>query len=413
MWKKKPPFRLALNRAASDEIAPHCKHYTESGVRKLHESGTALAEDPEAPVSKMPDSSEAHDQASLKSAKDRDGEPYPAFASEKSRTEASGKTGSEKKFYHNVSSGADFAAQPPVTTMTVASTVLTADTVPRRQVPMIPNMQKTVEVPQVDEASDLDAFGLVQGGQCTRVVDESEAQGPEDELVPVAPNMGAGGSHPQATLNQEWAEDLREIRRMVEFLVRRERKLDVKADVAIRRLERLERENLQLEDEVLESSLPDALADRTKVVKLVVDKWFVDKGFGFGKVPSGEVVFIHASVVQGAEVLMIGTEAWVQVVSDDARAQGGGSEPGEPGERPRGSKRETGKGRAKRQSVPDERPSSRQSWRPSPNEQCPRCAPILRACLATSQLQSAVSCRQPVTAPSLPEATLSCQNEAP
>ena len=304
------------------------------------------------------------DQASLKSAKDRDGEPYPAFASEKSRTEASGKTGSEKKFYHNVSSGADFAAQPPVTTMTVASTVLTADTVPRRQVPMIPNMQKTVEVPQiqyvdkivdapvtvtqpsvpaeaerescskkrksafesdemVDEASDLDAFGLVQGGECTRVVDESEAQGPEDELVPVAPNMGAGGSHPQATLNQEWAEDLREIRRMVEFLVRRERKLDVKADVAIRRLERLERENLQLEDEVLESSLPEALADKTKVVKLLVDKWFVDKGFGFGKVPSGEVVFIHASVVQGAEVLMIGTEAWVQVVSDDARAQGG------------------------------------------------------------------------------------------
>ena len=110
---------------------------------------------------------------------------------------------------------------------------------------------------------------------------------------------------------------------MVEFLVRRERKLDVKADVAIRRLERLERENLQLEDEVLESSLPEALADKTKVVKLRVDKWFVDKGFGFGKVPSGEVVFIHASAVQGAEVLMIGTEAWVQVVSDDARAQGG------------------------------------------------------------------------------------------
>ena len=72
---------------------------------------------------------------------------------------------------------------------------------------------------------------------------------------------------------------------MVEFLVRRERKLDVKADVAIRRLERLERENLQLEDEVLESSLPEALADKTKVVKLIVDKWFVDKGFGFGKVP--------------------------------------------------------------------------------------------------------------------------------
>ena len=104
---------------------------------------------------------------------------------------------------------------------------------------------------------------------------------------------------------------------MVEFLVRRERKLDVKADVSIRRLERLDREKVQLEDEVLESNLPEALADKTKVVELLVDKWFVDKCFGFGKVPSGEVVFIHASAVQGAEVLMIGTEVWVQVVSDD------------------------------------------------------------------------------------------------
>ena len=110
---------------------------------------------------------------------------------------------------------------------------------------------------------------------------------------------------------------------MVEFLVRRERKLDVKADVAVRRLERLEREHSQLEDEEREASLQDALADRTKVVKLVVDKWFVDKGFGFGKAPTGEVVFIHASVVRGAEVLTIGTDAWVQVMHDDARAQGG------------------------------------------------------------------------------------------
>ena len=114
----------------------------------------------------------------------------------------------------------------------------------------------------------------------------------------------------------------------------------MKAEVAVRRLARLEKEHSQLEDEEREASLPDALADRTKVAKLVVDKWFVDKGFGFGKVPSGEVVFIHASAVQGAEVLMIGTEAWVQVVSDDARVQGGFR-----ARRPRGSKRERqGKG---------------------------------------------------------------------
>ena len=236
----------------------------------------------------------------------------------------------------------------------------------QHKVPMIQRVQKTVEVPQIqyvdkvveapvavaqhpvpvdaeflwveevsvgtqtvsrkrklsmetESAESADGMSDVEPGG----VDKTSVQGPEDKLVPVAPNMEAGGSYPQATWNQEWAEDLREIRRMVEFLVQRERKLDVKADVAIRRLERLEKENLQLEDEALEASLPDALADKTKVVKLLVDKWFVDKGFGFGKAPSGEVVFIHASAVQGAEVLVIGTEAWVQVVNDDARAQGG------------------------------------------------------------------------------------------
>ena len=174
--------------------------------------------------------------------------------------------------------------------------------------------------------------GLVQEGESTLEVDETREKSAADEgkdldLLPVAPNMEAGGSHLQATAEEErivdWTQDLREIRRMVEFLVRRERKLDVKADVAVRRLARLEREHSQQEDEEREASLPDALADRTKVVKLVVDKWFVDKGFGFGKVPTGEVIFIHASVVHGAEVLMIGTDAWVQVVRDDARAQGG------------------------------------------------------------------------------------------
>ena len=41
---------------------------------------------------------------------------------------------------------------------------------------------------------------------------------------------------------------------------------------------------------------------------MLVDKWFVDKGYGFGKAPTGEIVFIHASAVQGAEVLTIGTD---------------------------------------------------------------------------------------------------------
>merc|ERR1711868_91945 len=112
MWKNKPPFRLALNKAASDEIAWHCKHYTGRGVMKFYESGAALAQDMGVSVSKMEESIEAHYQASLKTAEDPDGGPYPAYPSGKSWDEASGKTGSGKKFYPNVISGADFATQP-------------------------------------------------------------------------------------------------------------------------------------------------------------------------------------------------------------------------------------------------------------------------------------------------------------
>ena len=130
-------------------------------------------------------------------------------------------------------------------------------------------------------------------------------------------------AHTQATTEErivEWAQWLHEIRRLAEFLVRRERKLHVQTDVAARRLERLEKDNFQVEDEEHEASLSDSLADKAKVVKLVVDTWFADKGFG--EVPSGEVVFIHASVVQGAKVLTNGTDTWVQVANDDARSQG-------------------------------------------------------------------------------------------
>ena len=76
-----------------------------------------------------------------------------------------------------------------------------------------------------------------------------------------------------------------------------------------------------------EANLQEALSSQSKAVKVLVDKWFVDKGYGFG-----EIVFIHSSAVQGAEVLTIGTDAWVQVVNDDARAQGG-TEQREPGGR--------------------------------------------------------------------------------
>ena len=111
MRKNKPSFHLALNRAASDEIARHCKHCTERGVTRLYESGTALAEGMRVPVSKMEELIAAHYQTSLKTVKDPDRRPYPAYPSGKSWCEACGKMGSGQKFYHNVTPGSDFAAE--------------------------------------------------------------------------------------------------------------------------------------------------------------------------------------------------------------------------------------------------------------------------------------------------------------
>ena len=42
MWKNKPPFRLALNKEASDEIAWHCKHCTWRGMMKFYESSKPI-----------------------------------------------------------------------------------------------------------------------------------------------------------------------------------------------------------------------------------------------------------------------------------------------------------------------------------------------------------------------------------
>merc|ERR550514_913006 len=76
MWKNKPPFRLCLNKAASDEIIWHCKHYTGRGVMKFYESGKALAADMGVPLSVIEASHEQHFQAAKKTEKDPDGGPH-------------------------------------------------------------------------------------------------------------------------------------------------------------------------------------------------------------------------------------------------------------------------------------------------------------------------------------------------
>ena len=99
-------------QATSDDIAWPCKHCTGRGVMKLHESGAALAGDRGVLVPNMQDLIETHIQAS--DGRDRVGGSSPAYPSGKSWDEASGKTGPGKKFYHEVVSGADFTAQPPL-----------------------------------------------------------------------------------------------------------------------------------------------------------------------------------------------------------------------------------------------------------------------------------------------------------
>merc|ERR1719195_1357662 len=112
MWKNKPPFRLCLNKAASDEISWHCKHYTGRGVMKFYETGAALAKDMGVDLSVLEETHNAHYEASQKQAKDPEGGSWNAYPSGKSWDEASGKTGSGKKFYHNVIKGEAVKTEP-------------------------------------------------------------------------------------------------------------------------------------------------------------------------------------------------------------------------------------------------------------------------------------------------------------
>merc|ERR1712127_758595 len=89
----------------------HCKHYTGRGVMKFYESGAALAKEMGISVSVLEETHEAHYQAAKKTEKDPNGGSWPAYPSGKSWDEASGKTGSGKKFYHNIITGSAVAKE--------------------------------------------------------------------------------------------------------------------------------------------------------------------------------------------------------------------------------------------------------------------------------------------------------------
>merc|ERR1712196_397639 len=60
MWKNKGPYRLCLNKAASDEIIWHCKHYTGRGVMEYFENGQALADEISCPLQRLVDHHDQH-----------------------------------------------------------------------------------------------------------------------------------------------------------------------------------------------------------------------------------------------------------------------------------------------------------------------------------------------------------------
>merc|ERR1719502_1337214 len=79
---------------------------------RYYENGEELAKDMGVPIQKLMDTTEAHYQAAKKTEADPEGGPWPAYPSGKSWDEPSGKTGSGKKFYHNIIPGSAVPTEP-------------------------------------------------------------------------------------------------------------------------------------------------------------------------------------------------------------------------------------------------------------------------------------------------------------
>merc|ERR1711979_161127 len=90
----------------------HAKHYTGRGVMKYYESGEAFAKDMGVPLSVLEEEHEKHFQSAKKQEKDPDGGSWPAYPSGKTWDEPSGKTGSGKKFFHNIIPGSAVPTEP-------------------------------------------------------------------------------------------------------------------------------------------------------------------------------------------------------------------------------------------------------------------------------------------------------------
>jgi len=95
MFKNKGPFRLCLNKKASDEISWHCKHYKGRGLMKFYNNMTELAKEMGVDVQTIAANFKEHNENEEKQKKDPENGPYDAYGGGK----AWDKWG--KKFYHN------------------------------------------------------------------------------------------------------------------------------------------------------------------------------------------------------------------------------------------------------------------------------------------------------------------------
>ena len=149
-----------------------------------------------------------------------------------------------------------------------------------------------VNIASGDEAEDEPEMeqemtrSLVQGGELM-LMDETDVQGPEHKMI--------------QEMHAEWAQELREMQRkfaddMASEMTdvkndldtcpratrssgpQRERCAGTKAEIAARRLDKMEREQDEADDAEHEANFQEALTNQSKTVKVIVDKWFVDKG---------------------------------------------------------------------------------------------------------------------------------------
>merc|ERR1711990_1370420 len=79
---------------------------------KFYENGKALAADMGVPLSVIEEAHQGHYEAAKKMEKDPEGGNFPAYPYGKCWDEPSGKTGSDKKFYHNIIPGSAVASEP-------------------------------------------------------------------------------------------------------------------------------------------------------------------------------------------------------------------------------------------------------------------------------------------------------------